>query len=95
MPELFGFAYPEETKKNDLTELDFAIWAIFLGISSSIFWYSFLFGDFFLVVPMQKKHSSPLISSACLFKLLKSVFIISIFGLLIPVNERTNNLIFE
>ena len=35
--------------------------AIFFGRSNSIFWYSKLLGEFFLVVPMQKKQSSPFI----------------------------------
>ena len=40
-----GFAYNAETKINELTELDFAIFAISLGISSSTLLYSFLSGE--------------------------------------------------
>ena len=44
-------------------EFAFEISAISTGISRSILSYSFLSGEFFFVVPIQKKQSSPLISS--------------------------------
>ena len=62
-PELLGFAYNAETKINELTKFDFAIFAISLGISSSNLLYSSLSGEFFFVVPIQTKQSSPLMSS--------------------------------
>ena len=84
-------AYPDEMKINEFTEFDFAICAICLGISSSTLLYAFLSGEFCFVVPIQKKQSSPLMSSLWFSKLLKSVLTIFIFGLLISGIDLTNN----
>ena len=46
--------------------------------------------SFFFVVPIQKKQSSPLISSLWFSKLLKSILIISTLVSLISGSERTN-----
>ena len=66
----------------------------FLGRSNSTLWYSVLSGEFFFVVPIQKKQSSPFISDDNISILSKFVFMISIFGFYILGFFRTNNLIF-
>ena len=62
-PEAFGLAPKDDTYVNELIEFSLAIFATSTGRLYSILMYSFLLGVFFLVVPIQKKQSSPTIES--------------------------------
>ena len=85
---------PEETKIKDRTSFCLAKLAIFFGSSNSTLWYSDFLGEFFFVVPIQKKQSSPFISGSNISKLSNFVSINSILEFCMLGFLRTNNLIF-